>query len=75
MAKEVDVDGTVVKRLVKSVKMVRGIWYCDGEPFRRWMPATKDGPSWVGHDTGEVIHGVDGIVEMSAIDELVKRSN
>jgi len=63
------------QRLEDHVKMVRGIWYCDGVPYRRWVPAYKDGEIWFGHDDAETISDVDAILEMSQLDELVKKGS
>jgi len=60
------------KRLTDNVKMVRGVWYCDGEPYRRWMPAIKDGGIWFGHDDAEIISDVDAVLEMSQLDKLAE---
>ena len=69
---EVNEDGTVVERLADDVKLVRGIWYCDGTPYRRWMPACKNGETWFGHDDAEIISDVDAILDMSQLDKLVE---
>lgn len=71
MTQETNEDGTPVERLDDNVKMVRGLWYCDGIPHRRWMPAYKDGETWFGHDNAEIIQSVDAVLEMSQLDELV----
>jgi hypothetical protein len=65
-------DGQDVQRLGDEVKLVRGIWYCDGVPYRRWMPACNDGERWIGHDDAVTIRDVDAVLEMSQLDALVK---
>lgn len=62
------------KQLDSDVKMVRGIWYSDGEPYRRWMPAYQDDGVWIGHDCAEIISDVDAVLEMSELDALVADS-
>jgi hypothetical protein len=66
------IDGQDVQRLGDEVKIVRGIWYSDGVPYRRWMPACKDGKAWYGHDDAEIIQDVDAVLEMDKLDSLVK---
>ena len=58
------------RKLDNDVKMVRGVWYYDGKPFRRWMPAYKEGGKWWGHDTAESIGDVDAVLDMKQLDEL-----
>ena len=64
-----------IAKLDDEVKMVRGIWYCDGVPYRGWVPAYQDGNQWFGHDDAEIISSVDAVLEMSQLDELVDKDN
>jgi hypothetical protein len=64
-------DGLEVKRADDSIKMVRGIVFCDGLPFETWMPAYRDPcGEWVGSDTGESVMMVDAVLEFEQLDEL-----
>ena len=62
-----------IESLDPEVKMVRGIWYSDGVPYRRWIPAHEDRGVWFGHDDAESITDVDAVLEMSQLDQLVAR--
>lgn len=70
MGKREKYDGQLVGRLGKSTKMVRGIWYNDGKPYRRWMPAYKQDGKWWGFDTDDSISDVDAVLDMESLDVL-----
>lgn len=68
MSDERDVDGQIVNRLHESVKIVRGIEYFDGKPYRRWCVATKQGNTWCNYDSAKIIDSVDAILSFGNLD-------
>ncbi|MEM9213969.1 MAG: hypothetical protein AAGD25_06440 [Cyanobacteria bacterium P01_F01_bin.150] len=67
---KMNVDEIPVQALGNRVKMVRGLWYADGIPYHRWVPAYQDGSTWYGHDDAQIISEVDAILEMHQLDVL-----
>jgi hypothetical protein len=69
--KERDEDGQLV-RSVDGIQLVNGITYTDGVPYRRWHVAYRNGETWFGFDTADVIDNVTHVVEFDAIEKVAK---
>lgn len=61
-----------IRSLPKKFKMVRGVTYIDGIPYRRWITAYKKGLTWFSFDTSEIVSDVDDVLEIAEFNSMTK---